>query len=294
MFYVSTVAGTQVPFDPALTPISTAAQAVAAASEVSALFATADSSVAGEWSAVSQLAASSEEISTVSSVASDDAAVFEGEVSAMRRDPAGSIDAAGLSRAGAISNYRFQERVHSQQIDTHKASVVESIVRGQIVDSDAPGLARRVTPVRRSGYQQQQAPAQRKPALVASDIMSAPVFVLAETKLASEAELAFKQRKFRHIPIVSAQGKLVGIVSDRNFFGLDAQMRGASKLRDIMSTNILTARPQAAIREIAEVMIEHHVGCLPIVDQAGSLAGILTRSDILRAVVNHAPIELWT
>jgi hypothetical protein len=32
----------------------------------------------------------------------------------------------------------------------------------------------------------------------------------------------------------------------------------------------------------------------PILDEVGVLVGIVTRRDILSAIVNHAPIELWT
>ena len=133
---------------------------------------------------------------------------------------------------------------------------------------------------------------ERKRVIHALDIMSSPVFSLNENSAIADAQKIFSEHKYRHIPVISNSGKLVGIISDRDFVGSVGSKSG--KISDYMITNILTARPQTEIKAIAEVMIEHRIGCLPILDERATLVGILTRSDILRAIVNHAPIELWT
>ena len=107
------------------------------------------------------------------------------------------------------------------------------------------------------------------------------------------------QHRYRHVPIVSAEDKLVGIVSDRDFIAPpgagkpDIAARG-ERLEDVMITNVLSARPGASIREIARVMFEERIGAMPIVSEDERLVGILTRSDIVRTVINQAPLELWT
>ena len=40
-------------------------------------------------------------------------------------------------------------------------------------------------------------------------------------------------------------------------------------------------------------MFKERIGAMPIVDDQGTLVGILTRSDILRVLVNKAPLQLW-
>ena len=67
-----------------------------------------------------------------------------------------------------------------------------------------------------------------------------------------------------------------------------------STVASIMKTNVLTARPATEIRSVANVMFKQRIGAMPIVDEGGKLVGILTRSDILKAVINRAPLELWT
>jgi CBS domain-containing protein len=100
----------------------------------------------------------------------------------------------------------------------------------------------------------------------------------------------------------------VGIVSDRDLLATrgegpaavdrpdasdDANGGADTTIRAITKTRVLTASRETAIRQIAFVMIEQRIGAMPIIDESGHLEGIITRSDILRAVVNQAPLELW-
>jgi len=60
-----------------------------------------------------------------------------------------------------------------------------------------------------------------------------------------------------------------------------------------MTDRVLTAHPDTEIRTIARVLFEERIGAMPIVNEAGLPKGILTRSDILRTVMNQVPFELW-
>jgi acetoin utilization protein AcuB len=60
-----------------------------------------------------------------------------------------------------------------------------------------------------------------------------------------------------------------------------------------MSTTVLTAFKNTPLREIARVLFEERIGCLPIIDTAQKSIGILTRSDILRALMQGKPLDLW-
>ncbi len=61
-----------------------------------------------------------------------------------------------------------------------------------------------------------------------------------------------------------------------------------------MTTKVVTATPTTEITEIARVLLVEHVSSLPIIDGANRPIGILTVSDILRAIMRHASLELWT
>ena len=143
----------------------------------------------------------------------------------------------------------------------------------------------------------------RAPAILAKQIMSSPVLTLSPTAELSDAWEIIQRKRFRHIPVLSSQGHLVGILSDRDLFratieivtsleqlGANANQR---PIQQIMVRNILSASPETEIRAIARILFEERIGAMPIVTEQGNLVGILTRSDILRTVVNEAPFELW-
>ena len=153
-------------------------------------------------------------------------------------------------------------------------------------------------------YQEFSEPTQpRQPAIQAKQIMTSPVFTLPPTTPLSEAWQVIKTNRFRHIPILSKAGKLIGMLSDRDVLHATIQMavtstpknkRGpATPIQDVMIKNILSATPETEIRTIARIMFEERIGSMPLVDATEEVVGILTRSDILRTVVNEAPFELW-
>jgi CBS domain-containing protein len=66
------------------------------------------------------------------------------------------------------------------------------------------------------------------------------------------------------------------------------------KLARVMSSRVLSATPTTEIREIAYVMHKEQVSAIPILDSSRHLVGILTASDILRAIFHRSPLELWS
>ncbi|HMO18772.1 MAG TPA: CBS domain-containing protein [Oligoflexia bacterium] len=132
----------------------------------------------------------------------------------------------------------------------------------------------------------------------AEHIMTSPVKTLDSSTSLEEAINFIQENRFRHIPVVSDSGHLLGIVSDRDLFKHYFQVKeGMTNLVDNISglirTRILTATPDTHLREIAKIMFEERIGAMPILGPEDGLAGIITRSDILRAMVNKAPLELW-
>lgn len=53
-------------------------------------------------------------------------------------------------------------------------------------------------------------------------------------------------------------------------------------IADVMSRDLVTLMPGHSIRHAAQIMLEHHVSGLPVVDGDGKLVGILTEGDLLR------------
>ncbi len=141
---------------------------------------------------------------------------------------------------------------------------------------------------------------QRAPVLLARDLMSSPVAGIRPETSLSDAWSLMKAKGFRHLPIVSTDGRLAGIISDRDLLRfanvLERHEHGSMprSVKDIMPPRVLTALVTTEIREIAQVMAHERISSVPIIDEAYHPVGMLTVTDILRAVVNRAPLELWS
>ncbi len=152
-------------------------------------------------------------------------------------------------------------------------------------------------------YQQQvqQAPAP-KPALLAQDLMTSPVSWLPSDSTLLEAWTVMKRQGIHHLPVTSVDGTLVGTISSHDLLpyvheleSIDSPGPSAKhKLPRVMSNRVLSATPTTAIREIAQVMLEEQVSGIPILDSSRHPIGILTTSDILRAIVHRSPLDLRT
>ncbi len=106
---------------------------------------------------------------------------------------------------------------------------------------------------------------------------------------------AMKLRRIRHLPVVRGE-ELVGLISHHDL--LLAQARFLSQVgsdraetsissvlaKEIMREDILTAAPEMLADEAAMLLVDHKIGCLPVVNQ-GTLVGIVTEADFLRWAV---------
>lgn len=142
---------------------------------------------------------------------------------------------------------------------------------------------------------------QRRQVLQVKEIMSAPVQLVAPEDSLEKVSRLFSTKKVRHAPVCDDKGKLCGIASERDLLRKMIAERPdpfieapPPAVRDFMKHRVLTASPEAEIRFAARIMFNEKIGCLPVVDQNGSVIGIVTRSDILRTVMNVVPLELWT
>jgi acetoin utilization protein AcuB len=103
-----------------------------------------------------------------------------------------------------------------------------------------------------------------------------------------------RSHRIRHLPVCDG-GKLVGIVTDRDLRlampPIWAEERDELKqqlhtrhVSEVMVREIITADPVMPIEEAARLLYENRIGCLPIME-ADALVGILTETDLLRALV---------
>jgi len=113
---------------------------------------------------------------------------------------------------------------------------------------------------------------------------------------ALEAQKIMKENKIRRLPVVQ-KGKLVGIVTFRNL--IEAAPSSATSLsihelnylimkiqvKDLMKKNVLTLSPEDTVIEAIALGTEKDIGGFPVVDGQGHLVGIITETQISRAMM---------
>ena len=132
-----------------------------------------------------------------------------------------------------------------------------------------------------------------------SEIMTSPVFNITKDVSVQEAWKQFVEKNVHHMPVLSDNGDIIGILSDRDILKKliindnKIDIAEDKNVEDIMSTDVIAAYPATDIRLIAKGMLDHHIGSMPIVNETGALVGIITRSDILYAVIHYPELDLW-
>ncbi len=102
----------------------------------------------------------------------------------------------------------------------------------------------------------------------------------------------FEQHHFHHMLVVD-EGKLVGVISDRDllehlspFVGRFGERRqdAASlqrKAHQVMSRHVVSVDDEASIIEAGKVMLDENISCLPIIGSHGGPIGLITWRDLL-------------
>jgi CBS domain-containing protein len=54
------------------------------------------------------------------------------------------------------------------------------------------------------------------------------------------------------------------------------------KARDVMVSPVITIKPQATVKEVAQILLKHHISALPVVDDGGRLVGVVSEGDLMR------------
>jgi acetoin utilization protein AcuB len=130
--------------------------------------------------------------------------------------------------------------------------------------------------------------------LVRETMTANPVVVHPDTSFGDAMEL-LRAKKIRRLPVVDDKGVLVGIVVEKDL--LKAAPSPATtlsvyeipyllsklKIKDIMTKRVITVEEDWPLEEAARVMVEHKIGCLPIV-RGSQVVGIITETDIFRAM----------
>jgi CBS domain-containing protein len=129
---------------------------------------------------------------------------------------------------------------------------------------------------------------------VVGDIMTRKLATLFEGESLEEAEKGFRKVRFRHVPVISPNGFLIGLLSLRDLLRVlpsplepDSEDRKAvllAKYRvgDILARNVTSVSADTTLEEAGTLMIDQKRDCLPVTDDSGNLVGLVTATDFIR------------
>ncbi|TJW09392.1 MAG: CBS domain-containing protein [Mesorhizobium sp.] len=148
----------------------------------------------------------------------------------------------------------------------------------------------------------------------AEAIMTAPVIGIEPTASIADAAGLMLSKKISGLPVIRNDGTLVGIISEGDFLRrgeLGTQRKrsrwleflvspgraadeyvhaNGRRVEEVMSDEVVTVSGNASLAEVVELMARHHVKRIPVVDD-GKVVGIITRSDLVRALLRIFPVS---
>jgi nanoRNase/pAp phosphatase (c-di-AMP/oligoRNAs hydrolase) len=113
-----------------------------------------------------------------------------------------------------------------------------------------------------------------------SDLMSFPVATVPPDIPMREAAAILRQKGCTGMPVVDGEGRILGIISRRDFTKLRKDRQLDAPVKAFMSTSVVTIEPGTGPMQAVRLMVRHDIGRLPVVEE-GRLIGIVTRSDAM-------------
>ncbi len=129
------------------------------------------------------------------------------------------------------------------------------------------------------------------------DYMTGAVLFVSPTTPIRVAQQLMEDSHIRHLPVVQ-ENKLVGMLSSGDIRRAGpsttstlsiweiAQLWEQVTVEQVMSHHVVHVRPETSMTHAAELLINHHVNCLPVVDAENCPIGILTDVDMFRILVD--------
>ncbi|RXJ93786.1 CBS domain-containing protein [Malaciobacter molluscorum] len=132
------------------------------------------------------------------------------------------------------------------------------------------------------------------------DLMTKNIIYIDSNATLNEAYELLKDKQVSHIPIVSFGKKIVGLIDKKLILNYLIEDLDNSKdilqrkLEDFYLPEVITADPSADIRSVCKVMLDFKLGAIPIVNEEDIIVGIVSKTDIIKAVSHLPKLQLWS
>lgn len=133
--------------------------------------------------------------------------------------------------------------------------------------------------------------------MLVANWMTKEVVTITPDRSMMKASKVMKDKGISRVPVVDENGKIVGIISDRDI--KDASPSKATtldmhelyyllseiKIKDIMTKKVTTIRVDETVEKAAVLMLEGNFGGLPVLDENDKVVGIVTDTDVFKVLV---------
>jgi CBS domain-containing protein len=130
------------------------------------------------------------------------------------------------------------------------------------------------------------------------DVMTAPAVAIRWDDSVLEAAALMEEKNIRRLPVIDEDGVLIGIISDgdvrealsiynvTNPYAPD-QDEILLAVDEIMSTPVFAVGPEEHLRTVVQLMLDHKIGGVPVVDDDRHPLGVITESDLFRLMLEE-------
>jgi len=132
------------------------------------------------------------------------------------------------------------------------------------------------------------------------DIMTRDCVTINSKQTIQEAYDILKKLDINQIPVVIFGKKIQGLIDNKTILDLllnDIENNNEilnKKIEDIYLPELITADPISDIRRVSKVMIDFKLHAIPIVDEEDIIIGIVSETDIIKAVSHLPHLQLWS
>lgn len=139
-----------------------------------------------------------------------------------------------------------------------------------------------------------------EPVYHVKDIMTKDCIIIDNKSTILDAYNLLKDNQVSQLPVVSFAKKIVGLIDKKIILNLmmeditNAEDILLRRIDDIYLPELITVDPVSDIRRVSKVMIDFKLDALPVVDEEDILLGILSKTDIIKAISSLPRLQLWS
>ena len=144
----------------------------------------------------------------------------------------------------------------------------------------------------------------RQPLTRVADVMHRPAHTIQADATLNDAWHTLAQHGIGQAPVVDASGTLVGLIARADLLPITLLERLATDaaawraalaqpVSGVMWSPVPSAAPDTDLRQVAALLLGLGLPGIPVVDEAGSVLGFVSRTDLLRALATDPPLDLW-